>query len=349
VIKRGCRAHRTQRWLSHHCKLRFGAGPDSRSVAGHITTAVRLAPRRYFGALAVGGGGTMMALDFWARPDAWPLDPDGYVFLARAVEEIGRAMFGQDWTGKEVTTEHVRSLPDQAQGTVGDASYAHDVLMKLPKYSKQLPSAKTVLPPSLNSVLSRPAGLALFQVDSFTTEQWSAAQAAVRRQQKERAPALQRLSQVQLNIVKRCESGELISAIRSRAGGDMREVPRDWWNTESWHNRFTMCQLNPEQPFGIGVAGDNYCWIFFTRESLDKYLQKVSPPATAGQEKAAVAELARVLKANRNLTRGEARKHLESTGRIGTRAFQRIWPLAREAAGLPPGGAPGRKPRQSSR
>ena len=117
----------------------------------------------------------MTVLEFWARPHTWPRDPHGYVFLARAVEEIGRAMFGEEWTGKEVTTEHVRSLPYQAQGTVGDASYAHDVLMKLPKHSKQLPSPKTVLPPSLNSVLSRPAGLALFQVDSFTTEQWSAA------------------------------------------------------------------------------------------------------------------------------------------------------------------------------
>jgi hypothetical protein len=297
----------------------------------------------------VGGGGIMIALDFWARPHVWPLDPDGYVFLARAVEEIGRAMFGQHWTGKEITTEHVRSLPDQAQGTVSDASYAHDVLMKLPKYSKQLPSPKTVLPPSLNSVLSQPAGLALFQVDSFTTEQWSAAQAAVRRQQKERAPALQRLSQVQLNIVKRCESGELISAIRSRAGGDMREVPRAWWNTESWHNRFTMCQVNPKEPFGIGSAGDSYCWIFLTRESLDKYLQKALPQATAGREKAARAELVRLLKADGNLTREEARKHLESTVRIGTRAFQRIWPLAREEAGLPPLAAAGRKPRQSSR
>jgi hypothetical protein len=53
--------------------------------------------------------------------------------------------------------------------------------------------------------------------------------------------------------------------------------------------------------------------------------------------------------ADGNLTREEARKHLESTGRIGTRAFQRIWPLAREAAGLSPVAAPGRKPRQSSR
>jgi hypothetical protein len=258
-------------------------------------------------------------------------------------------MFGQDWTGKEVTTEVVRGLPHQWQAAPGDASYARDVLMKLPEHAKQLPAPKPVLPPSLNNLSCQARRPVIVQPDIFTSKQWSAAQAAVRRQQEERAPALRRLGAVQLKIVSLCESGELTSAIRHTAGGEMGTVPRAWWNTESWHNRFTMCQLNPKEPFGIGFAGDNYCWIFLTRESLDKYLQKASPPATAGREKAAVAELARVLKANRNLTRGEARKHLESKVRIGPRAFQRIWPLAREAAGLSPVAAAGRKPRQSSR
>jgi hypothetical protein len=80
----------------------------------------------------------MTALEFWARPHTWPHDPHGYVFLARAIEEVGRAMFGQDWTGKEVTTEVVRGLPHQWQATPGDASYARGVLMKLPEHAKQL-------------------------------------------------------------------------------------------------------------------------------------------------------------------------------------------------------------------
>jgi len=36
--------------------------------------------------------------------ETWPHDPAGYVFLARAVDEIGKAMFGVHWTGKEWTT-----------------------------------------------------------------------------------------------------------------------------------------------------------------------------------------------------------------------------------------------------
>jgi hypothetical protein len=61
--------------------------------------------------------------------------------------------------------------------------------------------------------------------------------------------------------------------VRPTGGGVMRAAPREWWNTEGWHTRFTMCQLNPDKPFGLGSTGDNYCWIFLTRESLDKYLR----------------------------------------------------------------------------
>ena|SRR5215831_7842144 len=49
----------------------------------------------------------MTALEFWAKPHAWPRDPLGYVFLARAVEEVGRALFGEHWTAKEVTTDPI--------------------------------------------------------------------------------------------------------------------------------------------------------------------------------------------------------------------------------------------------
>jgi hypothetical protein len=290
----------------------------------------------------------MTALEFWARPHAWPRDPHGYIFLARAVEEIGRAIFGADWTGKEVTTELVRSLPDQHEASGSDALYAHEVLMKLPQHAKQLPKPES-LPPSLNNLARQTRRAVIFRPESFTREQWSAAQAAIRCQQEERAPAWRRLSTVQLKIVTLCESGELKSAVRRTAGGAMRSVSRDCWNTERWYDRFTVCQLNPNKPFGLGFAGDDYCWIFLTRESLDRYLQKVSPPSTAGQEKAALSELKRMLEVNANLSRDEARQHLETKVRIGTRAFQRIWPRAREAAGLSPVAAPGRKSRQSSR
>jgi len=42
-----------------------------------------------------------MTNQFWHTPREWPHDPPGYVFLARAFSEIGRAIFGEKWSGEE--------------------------------------------------------------------------------------------------------------------------------------------------------------------------------------------------------------------------------------------------------
>jgi hypothetical protein len=42
-----------------------------------------------------------MDSDFWSLPYKWPSDPHGYTFLARAFDQVGRTMFGPDWTGQE--------------------------------------------------------------------------------------------------------------------------------------------------------------------------------------------------------------------------------------------------------
>lgn len=42
-----------------------------------------------------------MDSDFWGLPYKWPSDPHGYIFLARAFDQVGRTMFGPDWTGQE--------------------------------------------------------------------------------------------------------------------------------------------------------------------------------------------------------------------------------------------------------
>src|SRR4051812_28907508 len=39
----------------------------------------------------------MIPTDIWNFPDAWPIDPPGYTFLARAFNDIGRAKFGDEW------------------------------------------------------------------------------------------------------------------------------------------------------------------------------------------------------------------------------------------------------------
>jgi hypothetical protein len=38
---------------------------------------------------------------FWARASDWPRDAKEFIFLARAVDAIGKAIFPDDWTGTE--------------------------------------------------------------------------------------------------------------------------------------------------------------------------------------------------------------------------------------------------------
>jgi hypothetical protein len=49
---------------------------------------------------------------FWRTPGDWPLDPPRYVFLARAFDEIGRALFGDKWS-REVTPPKTKLADSQ--------------------------------------------------------------------------------------------------------------------------------------------------------------------------------------------------------------------------------------------
>jgi hypothetical protein len=42
---------------------------------------------------------------FWSSPEKWPHDPPGSVFLARAFDEIGRAIHGDQWNEPEYPEE----------------------------------------------------------------------------------------------------------------------------------------------------------------------------------------------------------------------------------------------------
>ncbi len=64
-----------------------------------------------------------MNTSFWNNPSQWPRDAADAIFLARAFHEIGRAMFGLSWTGKEPSVE----LPLHKPGPL-KAKFASDAL-----------------------------------------------------------------------------------------------------------------------------------------------------------------------------------------------------------------------------
>jgi hypothetical protein len=134
--------------------------------------------------------------------------------------------------------------------------------------------------PCVESLFSQPEGkLKRFGI---TNEQVASDHAAKR-------PALERFSRVQDQIIQLAETEKLITALRPVAGGDPVAIHRSLWNSERLSVRFYCCQMNPRHPYGAGVAGDGYCWIFVTREILENCLSALAGSSRRESAEAAAA------------------------------------------------------------
>jgi hypothetical protein len=67
---------------------------------------------------------------FWNTPGEWPNDPPGYVFLARAFDEIGSARFVEKWSKKEEKTKQELALvdPDADDLALTEVEEEHEVM-----------------------------------------------------------------------------------------------------------------------------------------------------------------------------------------------------------------------------
>ena len=99
-------------------------------------------------------------LRFWLQHQRWPRDPVGYIYLARAVNQIGKATYENDWSEADPGTELPGLLPSKRAATVGDKIRAHRLI------ASQLPRRPTV----------RMTGPLLQGVPGFSDDEWTAAQ-----------------------------------------------------------------------------------------------------------------------------------------------------------------------------
>jgi hypothetical protein len=207
----------------------------------------------------------LMEKTFWLTPEAWPTDPAGHVFLARAVHRIGAAIFGKEWIGDEPATQPIELLPDRLKKTFKDDDRAEEILKRI--------SAAFVLKRKQSYQewkLSKSRGL--WPGVPISREEWLEAQTAIEREADARRPALVRIDTVRREIVKGCEAGELVTTVRPVIGGDMKALSSSVWNTESWQVRFVCCQIDPKFPYASRAHRNDYSWIFLTSASLEKFL-----------------------------------------------------------------------------
>lgn len=204
---------------------------------------------------------------FWIDRHTWPNDPKDHVFFGRAIDELGRAIYGNAWTGNEYTVG-LRQLPPQLPEYLAEQRLGYQLLKKH-RPDMVLPQANSFGTPH----------------ESLTLEQWAAAVAIYNPVMNEIKCALERKAVVEDELVKRCEAKELIAYHRPTFGGELRPIPASWWCTEVNHNRFVMCQINPRRPFEDDYSGEDFAWIFLARDSLDRCLSLLphwQPGATQG-------------------------------------------------------------------
>lgn len=227
---------------------------------------------------------------FWGAPAKWPREPLGFVFLARAVHIVGKAKFGEEWVGDEPATP---VPPPFEHFLKNDEATIQRVVAILERFGgvkydaikdQRKEIASDVPAPSLGL---RPIRTTKTKAD-FATEAWAAKvlgltdehYALLREVAEPRRQALlakaQRVAQIRHIIERGCEAGSLRAATRPAPGGPMQPLDPVVWNTDQVHQRWHLCQINPKDPYGLGVSGNSYCPIFLEAGSLERF---IAPPA----------------------------------------------------------------------
>lgn len=170
-------------------------------------------------------------ISFWSDESRWPYDPPGYVFLLRAVNEMGRAMYPNIWTNLEPGFLPLSNFPDWAREPDKALLIHHSEMQRRAQHS------------------------AIGQTGRLLVELICAAQmeASLERFDKEAARAeavAKRLQAVASQIVGWLTAGKLIAALRFQRGGGIGEpLMAAIWQTENWGPRFFRGQMNPNEPF----------------------------------------------------------------------------------------------------
>jgi hypothetical protein len=241
---------------------------------------------------------------FWVDTGKWPRDAPAYVFLARAVHQVGRAMFQDEWNGREPVTPEPYSL---MFGTLPNGTLVPlPISMAKPFHKEQVHYLLRKHRPDFGRGLIEHGPMGRKPLE-FTQEEWTAGLQIASQIDAERLTLRARYFKVIAVLGTGLAEGHLISALRPIAGGNM-SAPLDpnAWNTERAGARYFWCQMDPGDPFGAAVGGDRYQYIFLARTSLDRFTESIGknestlrddnsakPPQTAMQ--AGIEEAIRTL------------------------------------------------------
>ncbi|RWQ21572.1 hypothetical protein [Mesorhizobium sp.] len=220
---------------------------------------------------------------FWRNDGSWPGNAPGYVFLAHAVYEVGKAAHGEAWTGDEPASSDPSGFfrAPLLNGGVVRLSQSSAKPWQKDKIDKLLRWHRPDL--ERKPIEHGPYGPKPLV---FSDDEWEAGLDLVDWEDEGLSAMRGRFNSVVALIVDACAQGVLVSALRPIEGGKISEpMPPHMWQTERAPVRFCRGQMNPRKPFELAVSGDGFQYVYFSKESLDALLRELSDAANPAPDK----------------------------------------------------------------
>lgn len=218
----------------------------------------------------------------WQDDSGWPDDRHGWVFLGRAVHQLGSALHGEDWSWDTPTAVLVQPLPAYEDATLPDKEFANKILLRLksdyrskPVYNKRGPEVDDQIASGNVTPLTL-LGKYLEKVVigyTFDTFEWTDARDFVDARNSARRPFAERWRDLQELIASEAVEGRLRFATRPYCGGDFEEAPSGWWNTERrfYEHRFANCTVSRSTPFHSSLED----WLFVSECDLQRLIGQI--------------------------------------------------------------------------
>lgn len=208
---------------------------------------------------------------FWSSEDLWPREPEGSIFLARAMLEAAPIILGAPLDGKEFTTEWVEDLPFSASLATADQ---HTFARRL--VSRIFPDRAPTMPPL--APLGQGSSMTLgqkFPIDSepISKEDWDTVRRMVSDRQNEIFPALQKRGRVTEWFAKTVyDRGHIRVFACPLTGGAMINAVPSIWNVQwpGFDHVLRNCSTNWDNPMDPVAERTHY--IFLDRPQFERAL-----------------------------------------------------------------------------
>lgn len=204
---------------------------------------------------------------FWNRP-YWPQDSRDHIFAARAILELGQAIFGAAWSDDAPATVWKQKLPETMDLFTPIEEIRRGVdLLRSASGSYASRTSRGLLPTMAFSMSPSP-----FPTDA----EWAQAVAIAKSEVDIAWSAYLPFAQVASRLAEACQLGTVKTATRPPAGGEPKEREWHFWNSENLWLRFETCRVDEDSPFDTAATHSGGSWLFIERKSFNEFI--AGPP-----------------------------------------------------------------------